>query len=65
MGARVANDLDPGRQGKILTSIARLVDRGLLRVHVGARYALEEVAEAHRQIETGRTIGKLAVAVAI
>ena len=65
MGARVANDLDPGRQGKILTSIARLVDRGLLRVHVGARYALEEVAEAHRQIETGRTIGKLAVVVAI
>jgi NADPH:quinone reductase len=63
MGTRVANDLDPGRQGAILTSIARLVDRGLLHVHVGGRYALEEVANAHRQIETGRTIGKLAVMV--
>jgi NADPH2:quinone reductase len=63
MGARVANDLDPGRQGDILTSIARLVDRGLLRVHVGAQFPLEQVADAHRQIETGRTIGKLAVVV--
>ena len=64
MGARVANELHPGHQGKILTSIARLVDRGLLRVHVGARFPLEDVAEAHRQIETHRTIGKLAVVVA-
>jgi NADPH2:quinone reductase len=65
MGARVAHDLNPGRQGDILRSIARLVDRGLLRVHVGARFALDQVADAHRQIETGRTIGKLAVVVAI
>jgi NADPH:quinone reductase len=64
MGARVASDLDPGHQGKILTAIARLVDRGLLRAHVGARFPLEQVADAHRQIETGRTIGKLAVMVA-
>ncbi|HTA20952.1 MAG TPA: zinc-binding dehydrogenase [Polyangia bacterium] len=64
MGARVANDLDPGHQGRILTSIARLVDRGLLRVHVGARFPLDQVGDAHHQIETGRTIGKLAVLVA-
>ena len=65
MGTRVANDLEPRRQGDILTSIARLVDRGLLRVHVAARYALDEIADAHRQIETARTVGKLAVMVAI
>jgi NADPH2:quinone reductase len=64
MGAQVANDLNPRRQGEILTSIARLVDRGLLRPHVSATFPLERVAEAHRQIEPGRTIGKLAVAVA-
>jgi NADPH2:quinone reductase len=64
MGARVANDLDPGHQGKILASLARLVDRGLLRVHVSARFPLARVADAHRQIETGRTIGKVAVLVA-
>ena len=64
MGARVANDLDPGHQGAILTSIARLVDRGLLRPHVSTRVPLGHLAEAHRQIEMGRTIGKIAVLVA-
>ncbi|HLK92387.1 MAG TPA: zinc-binding dehydrogenase [Polyangia bacterium] len=64
MGARVANDLAPGRQGAILTSIARLVDRGLLRPHVSARLPLARLADAHRQVETGRTIGKVAVLVA-
>ncbi len=64
MGMRVASGVDPARQGAILTSIARLVDRDLLRVHVGRRVPLAEVAEAHRLIETGRTIGKIAVLVA-
>jgi len=44
--------------------MGRLVDSGLLRVHVGGRFALEDLAEAHRRIETRRTIGKMAVAVA-
>jgi len=64
MGARVANDLEPGRQGAILSSIANLVDRGLLRPHVSAVFPLAQVADAHRQIETGHTVGKLAVTVA-
>jgi len=63
MGARVANDLQPERQGAILSGIAQLVDRGLLRPHVSARFPLERLAEAHRQVETGRTIGKVAVTV--
>jgi NADPH2:quinone reductase len=64
MGARVASDLEPGRQGAILSSIANLVDRALLRPHVSALFPLDRLAEAHRQIETGHTIGKVAVAVA-
>lgn len=64
MGARVANDLEPGRQGSILSSIANLVDRGLLRPHVSAVFPLAQVADAHRQIETGHTVGKVAVTVA-
>ena len=44
----------------ILSSIANLVDAGLLRAHVSHRFALEEVAEGHRQVETARTIGKVA-----
>ena len=46
-----------------LTSIGRLVDRGLVRPHLSASYPLERLADAHRQIETGRTIGKLSVVV--
>ncbi|HXU60455.1 MAG TPA: zinc-binding dehydrogenase [Polyangia bacterium] len=64
MGARVANDLEPGRQGAILSSIANLVDRGLLRPHVSAVFPLAQVADAHRQIETSHTVGKVAVTVA-
>jgi NADPH2:quinone reductase len=64
MGMRVAYDVDPARQGAILTSIARLVDGGLLRVHVGRRVPLAEVGEAHRLIESGHTIGKIAIVVA-
>jgi NADPH2:quinone reductase len=64
MGMRVAYDVEPARQGAILTAIARLVDRGLLRVHVGKRLPLAEVAEAHRLIDTERTIGKIAIVVA-
>ncbi len=63
MGVPVAYDLDPGHQGSILTSIARLVDHGLVRPHVSASHPLERLADAHRQIETGRTIGKLSVVV--
>jgi NADPH2:quinone reductase len=64
MGMRLAADLDPGRQGAILDAVARLVDRGLLRAHVSAKLPLREIADGHRQVETGRTIGKVAVQVA-
>ena len=64
MGVAVANEIDPAHQGAILRSVARLVDRGLLRVHVSRRVPLAEVAEAHRMIETGHTLGKIAVVVA-
>jgi len=63
MGARLAYEADPPAQGAILAGLARLVDRGLLRPHVSLRLPLAQVAEGHRQIETGRTIGKIAVLV--
>ncbi|HET9959332.1 MAG TPA: zinc-binding dehydrogenase [Polyangiaceae bacterium] len=63
MGARVAYGEHPERQGAILAGIASLVDRGLLRPHVSDRFALESVADGHRQIETGHTLGKVAIAV--
>lgn len=63
MGARVAYDQQPERQGEILRGIARLVDNGLLKVHVSREWTLETLVQAHQEIETGRTIGKLAVRV--
>jgi NADPH2:quinone reductase len=63
MGVPVAHDLHPQRQGAILSSLAKLVDGGLIRPHVSAVFPLERLADAHRQIETGRTIGKIAIVV--
>jgi NADPH2:quinone reductase len=63
MGARVAYDREPDRQGAILSGIARLVNSGVLRVHVSSEWTLDTLAAAHHQIETGRTIGKIAVRV--
>jgi NADPH2:quinone reductase len=63
MGARVAYDREPQQQGAILTGIAQLVDNGALHVHVSSEWTLETLAAAHREIETGHTIGKMAVRV--
>lgn len=63
MGARVAYGVHPERQAGILRSIAQLVDHGLLKAHVSKRVPLEQVAEGHRQLETGHTIGKVVVEV--
>ena len=57
------HEIDPERPGRILAGIARLVDAGLLRPHVSARFPIEQVGEAHRQLETGHTVGKVAVVV--
>jgi NADPH:quinone reductase-like Zn-dependent oxidoreductase len=39
--------------------LARLAGEGKLRVFVGSTYPLDDAAEAHRQILTGHTTGKL------
>ena len=39
--------------------LARLAGEGQLRVFVGSTYPLDDAAEAHRQILTGHTTGKL------
>ena len=61
MGIPTAYEIEPERPGQILAGIARLVDAGLLRPSVSHRFALERVADGHRQVETGRTIGKVAI----
>ncbi len=63
MGIPTAHEIDPGRPGQILATIAKLVDAGALRPEVRHRFPLERLADAHRQVETGRTVGKVAVIV--
>ncbi len=63
MGIPTAHEIEPDRPGLILTGIAQLVDTGLLKPWVSHRLPLEGVAEGHRQVETSRTIGKVAIVV--
>jgi NADPH:quinone reductase len=52
---------DPGTEVRNAArlELVRLVSEGRLRVIVAQRYPLESVAEAHRQILTGHTTGKI------
>lgn len=46
-------------QVDILRQCAELIDAGQLRLHVSQTLPLENAAKAHRQIETGHTVGKV------
>lgn len=46
-------------QVDILRQCGELIDTGQLRLHVSRVLPLEQAAEAHQQIETGHTLGKL------
>ncbi len=46
-------------QVDILRQCGDLIDQGLLKLHVSHVLPLAQAAEAHRQIETGRTVGKV------
>ena len=46
-------------QVDILRQCGELIDAGQLRLHVSRVLPLEQAAEAHRQIETGHTVGKV------
>jgi NADPH2:quinone reductase len=63
MGIPTAYEIEPERPGAILAGIARLVEGGYLKPQVSHRFALERLADGHRQVETGRTIGKVAIIV--
>ncbi|MCA9610509.1 MAG: NADP-dependent oxidoreductase [Myxococcales bacterium] len=53
--------VQPSRAG--LVAIAEHIDAGAVRVFVRERFALKDVAEAHRLIETGHGRGKLVLTI--
>lgn len=44
-----------------LMKLSELIEKGLLKIFVGEILSMEEIAEAHREIETHRTKGKIVV----
>ncbi len=48
---------------KDLEEIADLVDRGIIRPTVSKVFALDDIRQAHTELEAGRTSGKLVVAI--
>jgi len=49
--------------GEILRTVAELVDAGKLKPHVSKVYDLKDLADVHREQETGHVTGKLVVKV--
>ena len=50
-------------QAEILELAAGLIDEGKVRVIVGATYPLQQVAEAHRALESGAVTGKVVLTI--
>jgi NADPH:quinone reductase-like Zn-dependent oxidoreductase len=47
--------------GAILAGLAKMIDEGKVRPIVERAYTWNELAEAHRRVEAGRVVGKVAV----
>jgi len=63
IGAADLHQSDLHRHGTILQTAAELADAGKLKPHLFQTYPLEALAEAHRQQETQRTVGKIGIAI--
>ena len=47
--------------GALLDGLAKMIEKGQVRPIVEKTYSWDELAEAHRRVETGRVVGKIAV----
>lgn len=47
--------------GRDMQKIASLLEKGIIKPHISHVFGFHEIAKAHEQIETGRTIGKVVV----
>jgi NADPH:quinone reductase-like Zn-dependent oxidoreductase len=46
-----------------MQDLANLLEKGIIRSHVSEVFPFDKMKEAHRQIETGKTKGKIVVTV--
>ena len=49
--------------GNDMKQIAKLLEEGKIHSHVSEKFKFEDLPKAHRQIETGKTLGKIVVVV--
>ncbi len=61
-GVRLSHALRPV-DGEMLAEIGRLVEAGAIRPVIDRVFALDQIAEAHRYLETGRARGKVVIAI--
>ena len=47
--------------GKNMKEIAGLLEKGIVKSYISKVFSIDEIQDAHRQIETGRTKGKIVV----
>ena len=47
--------------GADMKDLAEILRSGVIRTHISKAYALDEMAEAHQAIESGRTVGKIVI----
>ena len=47
--------------GKDMQALADLLEQGAIKPHISQVFGFEEMAAAHQQMESGRTVGKLVV----
>ncbi|WP_428659815.1 NADP-dependent oxidoreductase [Runella sp.] len=49
--------------GKDMKDIADLLEKGILKAHVSKIVTFDQIAQAHHQVESGKTVGKVVVTV--
>lgn len=47
--------------GKDMNTLREQIESGTLKPHVSVTFPFDQMAEAHKQIESGRTVGKAVV----
>jgi len=47
--------------GHDMNIIADLMERGIIKSHISHQFNFDKIADAHLQLQTGRTVGKVVV----
>ena len=54
-------DLTPADRQLAVARLSDMLARNLLQHSMGARFSLDQIAEAHRTVEAGQTVGNVVV----